>query len=54
MWQLFLERFVPVMEDDTSVLDARDGVGHPASARSTSGEPVAVAVGGDASSLPYA
>lgn len=54
MWQLFLERFVPVMEDDTSVLDARDGVGHTLAARSTGGEPVAVGAGGDVSPLPFA
>ena len=53
MWQVFLERFIPVMEDDTSMLDARDGVGVLA-ARSTSAESVSAAVGGDASPLPLA
>ena len=40
MWQLFLERFVAVMEDDPSVLDARDGVGPQRPPGPTSGEPV--------------
>lgn len=34
MWQLFLERFIPVMEDDVSVLDLRDGIGSTLAARS--------------------
>lgn len=27
MWQHLLERFVPLMDDDVSALDRRDGVG---------------------------
>ena len=27
MWQRLLERFVPLMDDDVSALDRRDGVG---------------------------
>lgn len=27
MWQQLLERFVPLMDDDVSALDRRDGVG---------------------------
>ena len=54
MWQLFLERFIPVMEDDTSSLDARDGVGHRQAARSMSGDPVGAGIAGDVAVLPFA
>jgi hypothetical protein len=54
MWQLFLERFVPVMEDDPSLLDVRDGVGASLAARSGGGEPVGAVPGGDTSVLPHA
>ena len=33
MWQLFLERFVPLVDDDVSALDRLDGVGASASRR---------------------
>lgn len=50
MWQLFLERFIPVMEDDTSVLDVRDGVG-PALGSWVTGADTLGAALGDTSAL---
>lgn len=54
MWQLFLERFIPVLEDDPSFLDVRDGVGPSSATRSTVGEPLAAALHADGSVLPLA
>ncbi|MGA8979822.1 MAG: hypothetical protein WB473_12000 [Pedococcus sp.] len=51
MWQLFLERFIPVMEDDVSVLDLRDGKGSTVAARSGSRESVSAATPADSSAL---
>ena len=50
MWQLFLERFIPVMEDDTSMLDVRDGVG-PAFGSWMAGSDAIGATLGDSSAL---
>ncbi|MEP6855870.1 MAG: hypothetical protein ABJA33_10400 [Pedococcus sp.] len=54
MWQHFLEHFIPVMEDDPSTLDVRDGIGAALGAWSGGREPVSVALGGDGAVLPYA
>ena len=54
MWQLFLERFIPVMEDDPSFLDVRDGVGTTSASRSAVAESVSASVRGDGSTVPLA
>ena len=51
MWQLFLERFIPVMEDDVSALDLRDGIGSTVAARSGGRESVGAAMAADSSAL---
>ena len=51
MWQLFLERFIPVMEDDVSYLDVRDGVGSTLAARAAGPESVGVTRAADSAVL---
>jgi 3-polyprenyl-4-hydroxybenzoate decarboxylase len=54
MWQLFLERFVPLVDDDVSALDRLDGVGASASRRKPSRDVAGAAAtrGGDSAPLP--
>jgi hypothetical protein len=54
MWQLFLERFVPLVDDDVSALDRLDGVGASASRRMPPRDVAAAAAtqGGDSAPVP--
>lgn len=54
MWQLFLERFVPLVDDDVSALDRLDGVGASASRRTPTRDVAtkAASPGGDSSLVP--
>ena len=49
MWQVFLERFIPVMEDDPSLLDVRDGLGASFAVRSGATEHAGAVVRPDGS-----
>ncbi|WP_406830355.1 hypothetical protein ABEG17_15340 [Pedococcus sp. KACC 23699] len=54
MWQVFLERFIPVMEDEPSLLDMRDGLGLSFAARSGATDHAGAAVRPEGSVLPLA
>jgi hypothetical protein len=54
MWQLFLERFVPLVDDDVSALDRLDGVGASAARRTPAPESAPPAAqGGDTSLVKH-
>lgn len=55
MWQLFLERFVPLVDDDVSALDRLDGVGASASRRTPARDAAgpAASQGGDSSLVQH-